>query len=367
MHPRNLANLPTRTALAALLALGLPAIGCGERHGPADAEDSRTAVPVRVEVVAADDAGGALVLPARLKAREEATLTARLAGRVTALPAREGARVQAGAVLAVFDAPEARQALGAARSEFDAAALAAQIARRQQARMETLYVARVVADRDRELAASGRQSAEARLETARAALDQMQAATRVRAPFAGVVVRRHVDVGADVGAGTPIVDMRSEGGIEIVAPIPETAVPALEHATLAFQAGDGPWRRARLTRLEGMTDFVSRTRTARLVPMDPGPALEAGAYARVRLADAGPAPGVAFAEASRVPAGAIVRRGGLAGVYVVQAGRARLRWLQLGLTAGDRVEVLAGLFPGDSVIVRPDSLTDGRRVAAGRR
>ncbi len=350
---------PAVAALAALLLLA----GCSGRA----TKETAAPAPVRmvsVERVGNSLSGAGLVLPARVKAREEATLGARIAGRVTALPVREGARVRTGEVLAVFDAPEARQMLDAARSDLAAAELALGVAKRQHERMESLRAAAVVPERDRELAESEHRAAAARLAAARARFDAAQAATRVRAPFAGVVVRRHLDVGADVGAGTPIVDLRSEGAVEIVVPVPEAAVAGLAHGALAAQADDGPWRPVRLARLDGMTDFVSRTRTAHLSFADRGAALEPGTYARVRIAPApGAAPAASDPRASlSVPVASVVRRGGLAGVFVVDGERAVLRWLKLGRIAGDRAEVLGGLAAGDAVVLAPQGLADGAAV-----
>jgi multidrug efflux pump subunit AcrA (membrane-fusion protein) len=52
-----------------------------------------------------------------------------------------------------------------------------------------------------------------------------------------------------------------------------------------------------------------------------------------------------------VPASAIRREGDLSGVLVTVGGKATTRWLRLGATLGDRVEVLAGLAAGDTVLV----------------
>ncbi len=313
---------------------------------------------VEVEAVTLDSAlAGTLVLPARIKAREEVVVEARIAGRVTALLAREGDRVRAGQLLARFDAPEARRALEAANREFDSATLSADVARRQQARIESLYVDRVVAARDRELAESERRSAEARLEAAHASLMNLRAALGVSAPFDGVVARRSVDPGADVQPGTPLFVVRSSGGTEIVVPVPEAAVPALPGARLAFQVGGGEWQTATLARLEGMTDFTTRTRTAHLVPQgDRVP--EPGAFARVRLeSDDLPGPRLPL-----LPITSVIRRGALTGGFVVEGDRAVLRWLKLGREDGGSVEVLSGLFPGERVVRNPDGLADGSRV-----
>ena len=72
---------------------------------------------------------------------------------------------------------------------------------------------------------------------------------------------------------------------------------------------------------------------------------------------------IALAQGRRpailVPAAAIRRDGDLAGVQLVRAGRTELRWVRLGRLAGETVEVVAGLAPGDSIFV-PASLASTR-------
>ncbi len=297
---------------------------------------------------------GAMILPGRIKAREEVVLASRIAGRVTRLAAFEGDAVDEGQVLAVFDAPESRRALAAARRELEAATLAGEVARRQSARMDSLFSAGVAASHERELAASAARGAEARHEAARAALESLDAALTLRAPFDAVVARRFVDAGADVAPGSPLVELRSVGSTEIVVPVPEAALPALESGRFAFRVDGGAWRPARLTRLEGMTDFATRTRTARLAPAG-GPPPAPGAFARVRLeSEALPDPPLPV-----LPASSIVRRGALTGAFVIEGERAVLRWLKLGRDQGDAVEVLSGLFPGERVARDAAGLSDG--------
>ena len=100
-----------------------------------------------------------------------------------------------------------------------------------------------------------------------------------------------------------------------------------------------------------------------------GLALDPGAYVRVRfLGNASRAAGSAAGTGAvlLVPETSIVRRGALTGVFVAQEGKARLRWIRLGRSAGDRVEVLAGLLAGDEVVLDPSGLTDGRAVEVSR-
>ena len=339
-------SAPLAWAIAILLT------GCGARGTP----QHNAATPVEVEVATfrAGAPGADIVLPARVKAAKEVTLTARFGARLTALPAREGARVRRGDPIAVFDAPETRRALAATRADVASAELGLAVAARQEARMESLFAARVVSQRDREVAGADRRSAEARLESSRAAFDALASGSMVRAPFDGIVVRIHADPGADLSPGAPLADLRSSTGLEVVANVPEADAARLTTSALSVQVGDGAWRPARIARLEGMTDWRSRSRTVHLT-FD-GDA-EPGAYARLALGTHPDATGD-----GSVPAVSLVTRGALSGVFVIEAGQARLRWLKLGRARGERVEVLAGLEPGEQFALAPRSLADGGPV-----
>lgn len=343
-------------ALGAAIVTGLALAGCG--GAPKDSADAAPPVAVRL-VRVGSGAPGTLELPARVKAAEEATLTARSGGRISAFPVREGQTVAEGTLLVRFDAPAARLALAAARADEQAARVTATYAQRQHVRMESLFAAGVVAQAERENSEAADRGAAARLAQTTAAREGVESSFEVRAPFAGVLVRRHADVGADVQAGSPLVDLRSPSGAEIVTAVPEAAAQKLASAAAWVQIGDGPWREARLLRADGMVDPATRTRTARYAPRDRG-AIEPGAYARVRLAFTGSGPVTPAALA--VPAASIVRRGALTGVYVVEHGRVWLRWLRLGRAQGDAIEVLSGLTAGELVVAAPLGLSDGARV-----
>jgi len=346
----------------------LAAAGCGPRHGAESAGDR--GAPVDVSTFrAAEEAGAALVLPARVAAGEEVVVTARVAGRVTALAHREGDRFRVGDPLVTFEAPEARQTLLAAQAALDAATLRDEQARLQESRIESLFVARVASQRERELAQVARRAAAADLAAARASFTELSSALAIPAPFDGVVVRRMLDPGATVNPGSPILAIRSRGPGEILAAVPESELPRLARARFAVRTADGPWRDATLVRVDGMTDYATRTRVARFRPKGAGAPFEPGAFARVRIespAVAGSAQAAATPAALRVPAGALVRRGALAGVYVVRDGRAYLRWLRLGTGDGESFEVLSGLDPDDEIVADPAGLSDGIPVRVSR-
>jgi RND family efflux transporter MFP subunit len=369
----------------ALLLAALALAGCAPRNSAPESSDKRAPVDVEVVVVGASESGAQLVLPGRVRAREEISLGARIAARLTALPRREGQRFKAGESLALFDAPETRSATAAATAAFGAAALRRDLAARQEARVESLFTLGVVAHRELEIAQSDRRSADAEWMAADAAAAEARSGATIAAPFDGVVIRRRVDVGERVLPGQPILDLRSDAPAEIEVQVPESDVAGLEQARISFQVDDTEWIPARLLRLDGMTDYATRTRTAHLAPaVGRGP--EPGRYVRVAFSSGGaPAsirPGGRHAAAAgsesvrsrpsagpatgspalEVPLASLVRRGALVGVFVVADDRAELRWLRTGRAAGVSMEVLAGLWPGERIARDPGRLADGAPI-----
>jgi RND family efflux transporter MFP subunit len=357
--------LVSSALLASVLA---SAAGCAKREGPAHAAaDARSPVSVRASRVESAGRGADLTVPGRVAAREEVVVRATISGRITALPVREGQSFPKGTVLARFEAPETRASVAAARAAEEAARHRLEVARRQESRLDSLHARRVAALRELELAQDERLLAEAAYGAAMAAREGLLSGSEIRAPFAGVVVRRHVDPGATATAGEPVLDIRSGDAGEIVAAIPEAWLPALATSRIQVRVGRGAWIDARTVRVEGMTDFRSRTREARFVPASGREPLELGAYADVRLLGAASSPTSAETGTGglRVPTEALVHRGALTGVFVIRDGRAWLRWVRAGRSDAERVEILAGLLPGDTIALDPSGLTDGRAVTVG--
>ena len=353
-----------RTIALLALATAVGAAGCGRHERPKSANADHPPVPVTVLPAGGDGGRNEIVLSARVVAREEVTVRATISGRITSLPLAEGRRFSKGSVLARFEAPETRAALAAARSAVGATSLRLKVARRQEERMDSLYAQRVAALRELEQAQEERLAAEAASEAAVASLEALRSGSEILAPFSGVMVRHHLDAGATASVGDPVLDIRSLTVGEIVAAVPEAWLSRIGSASAFVRVGDGVWEQARLARVDGMTDFQSRTRSARFVAGHGSAAvLEPGAYAEIRLESraevASTEPRV---DRIRIAPGALVRRGSLTGVYVVRDGRAWLRWIRVGRSDEVGVEVLAGLLPGEAIASDPSGLSDGRAV-----
>ena len=198
--------------------------------------------------------------------------------------------------------------------------------------------------------------ARADVEMARLALGD----TRIAAPDTGVVVERRVEPGNLAVPGQTLLTLDDPRHYRLEAVVGESAIARIRLGQAAPVVVDavGSAIEGRVAEMIPTADPVSRSMTVKL-DLPAVPALRSGMFGRVRF----PA---AERSALLVPAGALVARGQITGVYVVDAENvARLRLVTVGQRRGDRVEVLSGLAPGERVVTEgADRVTDGGRVEA---
>jgi multidrug efflux pump subunit AcrA (membrane-fusion protein) len=169
-------------------------------------------------------------------------------------------------------------------------------------------------------------------------------------------------VGDVVSPGQPLVEIEGAGGLEVRATLSAEESLGLRPGSEIDARVDGiaaPLH-GRVTAISPAGDPATHRFELRAdLPATEG--LRSGLFARLLL----PAPSGTEQEAGlAVPAAAVFQRGGLTGVFVAAGGTkggqvARLRWIAPGSSAGDRVEVRAGLEPGERVVLEPGDLADG--------
>ena len=335
---------PTRLLLAP--ALLTAAVGCG-RGTPAPPPGAPAKAPIRVTTAAVERVeSGDSSVAATVRSRDRAALSARISASVMELPHREGDFVAAGAVLVRLEDGALRSALASA----DASASAAE---QDLRRAESLLAKGAATPRELEDAQSRAAAARAGVSEARDGL----AYAVLRAPFAGRIVARPVSVGDVASAGRTLIEIEGTTGLELRASVESEAADALSPG-LALQAiVDG-----QPAPLRAVVEFVvpsADPATHRLevrTSLEPAPGLRPGLFARLVM------PHRSREQRLLVPTRAVFRRGGLVGSFVIEAGRARLRWIAIGGSEADRTEVRAGLEAGERVALDPGALADGAAV-----
>ncbi len=297
-----------------------------------------------------------------VRPNQQVALYAKVGGYVKALRADIGDRVAAGQVLAELEVPELIADEARTRAEL---ALAELEHRRLQeaAKQAPDLVPRQQVD-----------AAAAKLAVAKAAQERnatLLGFALIRAPFAGVISRRSVDVGAFVpaatggGAGPAALFVLTDfATVRVQAALPESeaglAAPGQPVSVLAEAAGAKPYA-TQLTRLSSVLENPSKTMLIESVLPNPDGALKPGMYANVRL-------GIETHRGVRLlPLTAVIMEKAVATAYVHEAGKARRRVLKAGFNDGTNLEILDGLKPDEDVlVVGTATLTDGQAVTLTR-
>jgi len=353
-----------RFAAALTLALGLAACGGQPPSASAPALPSLATVTVHAQA-----GGAARAWDGVVEAVQQADLAAQTSGRITAVAVDVNDRVQAGDVLLRLTAVEQQAGANAARAQLRAAEANAAEAEANYARFVALadkqYVSRLQLDQ----AKAGRDAAVATRDAARAQLAQagQQADyTTVRAPFAGIVSARRVEPGETVAPGQPLLSLYAPGALRLEVQVPQSDAEAIRAAPKATVQVDGgaPVAAAQVVVFPA-ADPLTHSVGVRVILPAMAQAVAPGVTAKVMFAAA-----VGGTAANpRIPRAALVQRGEVSGVYVIDGQRIALRQLRLGPAFGDQVEVLAGLKDGEVVATDPvaalQALVAQRQAAAG--
>jgi RND family efflux transporter MFP subunit len=158
--------------------------------------------------------------------------------------------------------------------------------------------------------------------------------------------------------GTPLLIVEREGNLRLETSIDESRLGLVRIGEQVAVEIDGLKRTVsgRVAEAVPSIDAATRSFTAKIdLPSVPG--LRAGMFGRAAFAGG-------EREALLVPQSAVLERGQIRSVYVVEGHTARLRLITLGEARDTRREILTGLMAGEKIIVTPPPLlSDGGRVA----
>jgi RND family efflux transporter MFP subunit len=351
-----------------------------------------------VEVAAARPASGAkaqalLNASGYVTPRRRATVAAKVTGRVEQIYAEEGLHVKSGQVLATLDCSQPMAALTSARTDRDATAAA----------LADLEVQSANADRELQraqgLRAAGVNSAQA-LDAAKTAADslhskialtkeQVRAADArigvsqqdvdnctVRAPFDGIVVSKDAQRGemvSPVSAGggftrtgiATLVDMKS---LEIEVDVNESYIARVQpgqRVTATLDAYPDRELPAKVRTVIPTADRQKATVKVRITFDKLDDTILPDMGVKVAFLSAVPPPGKGDGSEARalVPKSAVHSDGGKQIVYLVRDQKLERRAVSLGAERGGDVEIVAGVVPGDKLVVGgAEKLREGQAV-----
>ncbi|MEO8198112.1 MAG: efflux RND transporter periplasmic adaptor subunit [Thermoanaerobaculia bacterium] len=321
----------------ALLAAALSfATACSAPQAQSSAAPAERVAQVRTITLAPRTVVDRTSLPASLEARQRAVLAAEVGGAVEAVRAELGQAVAKGQLLAAIDERSLAQQVAEAEAFLRQAKL-------QFERAENLFERKAVTKAQLLDAVTNRDVAEARLASAKLALDK----ARVTAPWAGRIAARHVEVGSFVAPGTPLFELVDASRVKVRAEARSADVRFLSvgrEVEVTFDAFPDEKFPARIERLGAELDPQSRTLAVEAELANGDGRLKPGMLARLDI------PRQTVAGALVAAMAALVDLGGSKAVWTISEGRAVRREVTLGIVIGEEV-VITGLAAGTQVII----------------
>jgi len=297
---------------------------------------SAAAVPVEVTTASRRTISSFIETNGTLEAENEVDLVARVSAPIVALHVEEGDVVTAGQVLARLDETETRVQTELARVS---------VAETRQAyeRAQRLHGENLISPEDYERATSAHDSAKAQLKAAEIQLEF----TKVKAPFAGRIVRRYVDEAQQVSVNTAVYRLSDFDPLLCPIQIPERDLPRVrpgQRAWLSVEAWPGERFAAKVLRISPIVEAETGTVKVTLDLHHEG-RLRPGMFARV------------FVETETREGALVVPKAALSlesigdTVYVAADGKASRREVELGFRQGDLVEIVRGVSAGEQVVI----------------
>jgi membrane fusion protein (multidrug efflux system) len=333
-------------ALGALVACDQ--VGASTNGSPKEKKPDGPPAPIAVVTVEQGPISSFYAATATLEPEKTATVMARVSGIVESIAQEEGARVKEDEILLRIENDEYRLKVA------QAAARAARLADLHQ-RLEGLVAKDLAPAEEYVTVKQDYASAQAEEELARLELTR----TVVRAPFAGRLVARLVDVGRTVSNGTPLFELADLEPLIARVHVPSKELKRLNQGQPVELVVDssGAKLTGKIFLVSPVIDPATGTVKVSIEIAEYPEGIRAGDFAEVHIVTE------RREGALVVPRIAVIEEQKERVIFVAKDGKAQRRVVQIGFEEGDRLQVLEGVEAGEQVVIKGQhSLQDGASI-----
>ncbi|MFP8489081.1 efflux RND transporter periplasmic adaptor subunit [Gracilimonas sp. Q87] len=327
--------------------------GCGSET---ETIESSQAVDVKVQTASTSMSASTQSFPGMVESDNQANLSTIVMGTVTEVPVEVGEKVKKGDVLIRIKDDQ----ILAQKSQLEANMVQAKAnlenTEKNYNRIKNLYAEESATSKELDDISTMYEIAKANMDALNARMNEvneMLAYTTIRAPFDGIVAKRFVSEGDMAAPGHPLVAVADPGAIKITANVPAQWIGKVSEGSevkINIESAGIYNASAKLIAVSEAGDPMSRqfALEAKLNDGELASKLKTGMFAQIAM-------NLGSYEGLYVPKAALQTRGQLTGVYTfTDDEKAVLRWVRLGQSKGDQIEILSGLTSGERYIVEAD-------------
>ena len=358
------------SAIATLVAIAIavtwaPVLAQG-KPAPAKAKKKQRVTRVVIDTVRREPMRQTIPILGRFVARQTGPVAARVAGAIGEFRVDVGDRVNEGDVVAVLmkerlvwqhnlQKAEVAHFAAQVRTKIrEIKLLQQELDRLQSLRQSPAFSKARLDDKVQQVSVAESAMAEADARVLMANADLRLAAislhnAEIRAPYAGIISKKHTEVGAYVGVGAPVVTIIDDQSMEIEADIPALRRAGLPLNTIVSAVLENKTRiKATVRAIIPEENPRTRTQAVRFIPVFGNVNSKVASNQSVTLL----IPAGLARTVVTVHKDALLTKKGKRVVFLAQNGKALIRHVLLGEATGTRFSVTRGLEPDDLVVVR---------------
>ncbi len=330
------------------------------------AESTTPGISVKVAKVVLDGNSNFLAVSGKIQATNSSDLSTRIMGFVEKVHVKVGDKVQKGDLLVSINNTDLQAKLAQVLASVTEATAAFSNAQKDYDRFKNLYAEKSATQKELDDITAHYKMAKARLEAANQQKNEVQAQfaySNITAPFSGIITRTSVDEGDMANPGIPLVSIEAPGNFEVMAMVPETEISSIKQGAevRVLVKSIEKTIHGKVTEVSISSKNSGGQYLVKIAITKTETPVLSGMFVTVQF----PTQRKLATDRVLIPKEVLVFNGQLSGVYTVsQSNTALLRWLRLGRTFGDQVEVLSGLSAGELYVVSADGkLFNGAKIS----
>jgi len=338
--------------IIAFLSASIFITSCGSEEEKV-VKDTTPAIKITVSKVAINSDSQFLSVSGKIQASNSADLSTRMMGYVKKVHVNVGDKVRKGQLLVSINNTDLQAKKGQVNAGIVQAKTAFNNAEKNYNRFKNLFASNSVTQKEMDDMTANYEMAKAGLESANQMKNEINAQfaySNITAPFSGVITSKNIEEGDMANPGMPLISLETPKVFEVIAMVPETEISKIKKGTsvnVLVKSLDKILK----GKVSEVSTSAKNTGGQYLVKINLDKTdvnILSGMFSTVQF----PVERKIKSSLVLIPKDAIVKNGQLSGVYTVsESNTALLRWLRLGRTYGNKVEVLSGLNADESYIV----------------
>lgn len=347
------------------LSVTLLLASCG-RDDKKPVADNASEIKVQVSKVSESNNNPFLSVSGKIQSVNSADLSTRMMGYVNKVNVNVGDKVKKGQLLVAINNADLQAKSAQVNAGITEATVAFNNAQKDYNRFQNLFADNSASQKELDDMTARYEMAKARLESAKQMKNEVNsqyAYTNITAPFSGVITAKTVEEGDMANPGQPLLSIESLGDFEVMAMVPETEISQIKQGVEVdiLVKSINKTLKGNVAEISTSAKNTGGQYLVKIALNRTDANILSGMFASVQF----PVEKKTTTEMILIPKNVIINNGQLSGVYTVsESNTALLRWLRLGRTFGNQVEVLSGLSADETYIVSADGkLYNGVKIA----